>query len=205
MKSGTVIRIVVCLAVFALVFPLGFNAARAMDERARMVADANRALDMRERSVAEASRPSEIGNREAETLTRTVDRSRVIPENGTIAVTDSTFSLAYDELYNNREKYYGREIEIAGFIEAQDGLPSGEFLIGRNLLWCCQDDMYFIGFLAVSAPGDAPKPGESVRVSGTIEAMAYTDDESGKTFDVPAIRVRDMERVGNLQREVFPY
>lgn len=150
-------------------------------------------------------RPSGVGNALGEGLLRKVERPAAVPKTGLIGVEDETFSAAYDELYDHRDDYYGREIELSGYVLHQDDLASGTFLVGKDLLWCCENDKYFIGFLAI-APADGTVPGadEEVYVRGVLEPAAYTNPENGQTFVVPAIRCSSVRKVQGLVRTVFP-
>ena len=130
-----------------------------------------------------------------------VPQSR-IPATGVITLDDETFSSGYDELYDHRESYYGRELTVTGYVE-RENLPSGQFLIGRDLVWCCAADEYFIGFLALT-DGPVPRPGSALLVSGRIEPAPYKDPSTGETFDVPSIRVKRIERAPKFSREVYP-
>lgn len=150
-----------------------------------------------------AERPSTIGDELAESFLRTVPRPMTIAEAGLIIVKDETFSAAYDELYDNRDKYYGRDIEVAGYVLREAGLEPGAFLLGRDLLWCCEDDLYFIGFVVASA-SQLPADDTTVRVRGRIEARPYTDPESGKTFTVPAVIAERIDPEPGVPRRVYP-
>jgi len=86
----------------------------------------------------------------------------------------------------------------------QEGLEQGGFLVGRNLLWCCSTDNYFIGFLAFF-DGRIPAEGESVHVRGTIEAATYTNQETGNVFTVPAIRIASLAPAADVSPMVYPY
>lgn len=147
-------------------------------------------------------KPVGVGNANAETLLRDVERKPAVPASGVIKLSDETFSPGYDEIYNNREKYYGREISVSGYVET-DKLPSGQFLVGRDLVWCCQVDKYFIGFLVLT-DGTVPAPDSELRVTGILEATSYKDPDSGKTFNVPAIRAKTIEKAPKFSRDVFP-
>ena len=125
-----------------------------------------------------------------------------IPATGVISLDDETFASGYDELYDHRESYYGRELSVSGYVESEN-LPPGQFLIGRDLMWCCAADEYFIGFLALT-DGTVPRAGSALLVSGTIEPAPYKDPSTGKTFDVPAIRVKRIARAPKFSREVYP-
>lgn len=150
----------------------------------------------------ERDRPADVGNADAEALIRNVERKPAVPATGIISLSDETFSPGYDEIYDNREKYYGREISVSGYVET-DNLPAGQFLVGRDLVWCCQEDKYFIGFLVVT-DGTVPEANAELRVTGVFEAVNYTDPETGKTFLVPAIRVKTTEPAPKFNRQVFP-
>jgi uncharacterized membrane protein YcgQ (UPF0703/DUF1980 family) len=153
--------------------------------------------------AVQADRPAQVGNAEAEAFLRKVERKEIVPASGPIRVVDEIFSAAYDELYDNRDKYYGREIELAGYVQRQDGLEEGAFLVGRKLLWCCELDAYFIGFLVLGS-GPVPAEGSAVRVRGRLEAAPYANPDNGKTFTVPAIRVESIERAEGVPLNVFP-
>lgn len=153
--------------------------------------------------TADPSRPAEVGNAAAENFLRKVDRPSAVPARGLIRLEDETFSAAYDELYDHRAEYYGREIELAGVVVTQEGLRPGEFLIGRKLLWCCEYDMYFIGFLAYSN-GSTPEEGDKIRVRGSLGPREYRDPETGKSFKVPAVEVERVFPEPDLSERVYP-
>lgn len=148
-------------------------------------------------------RPADVGNAAGEAFLRKLERPAAVPASGPIRVKDETFSAAYDELYDHRDAYYGRGIELSGYVMAQEELGSGGFLVGRDLLWCCEDDKYFIGFLVFS-DGPAPAAGSSVAVRGVLEAAEYRNPENGKTFTVPAIRASYVGPAEGLFKTVYP-
>jgi hypothetical protein len=84
-----------------------------------------------------------------------------------------------------------------------DGLGGGAFLIGRSLIWCCEDDADFVGYLAFGAD-PLPEDGATLRISGLLERRLYTDAERGRTFDVPAIRIRASEPAQDFSPTVYP-
>jgi len=120
--------------------------------------------------------------------TLSIDDFPPIPESGTLKPGDTDFILYFDKLYEDKEQYYGRRIELSGMVLHDAALAADEFLIGRNLLWCCEDDSYFVGFLAFGLP-QLPEDGASLRLEGWLEPRPYTDSDTGRSFDVPAIRI----------------
>lgn len=127
----------------------------------------------------------------------------LIPEDGLLAPDDYGFMAYFDRLYEEKERYYGREIELSGLVLIDEHLGPGEFMLGRNFIWCCESDSYFVGFLLfgwTSLPAD----GSLVRVRGWLEPRQYTDPERGTSFEVPAIRVSRLEAAGNFSINVYP-
>lgn len=166
-------------------------------------AEGFRAAETKEATASiRRDRPEEVGNETAEHLLMNVEKTPCIPKTGRIELQDDTFSPGYDELYDHRADYYGREIEFSGYVRT-DNVPEGQFLLGRDVLWCCEADKYYIGFLILS-PGAIPQEGAEVRVRGTIEPVLYTNAESGKSFTVPAIREESRIAAPKFSRQVLP-
>jgi putative membrane protein len=116
---------------------------------------------------------------------------------------DDDFMSYYELLYKDKERYYGRTIEFAGIVMRDDSLGGDEFLIGRSLIWCCEDDADFVGYLALGVDL-LPKDGTALRISGVIERRQYTDAERGRTFDVPAIRISSLAPALDFSPTVYP-
>lgn len=127
----------------------------------------------------------------------------VLPDEGIIRITDELFPAAYDELYERRDEYYGREIELSGYVLAEEGLGPGGFLIGRDYTRPGEEEDFFIGYLAF-VDGKAPAEGSSIRVTGRLEPRDYASPENGTTFTVPAIRVDRVYPAAGLSRRVYP-
>ena len=130
-------------------------------------------------------------------------RAALFPKEGTIEIDDTGFLAAYDEIYDNRDAYYGRSVVVSGYVEYQEGLGAGEFLVGRDLLWCCEDDMDYIGYL-VRAEGTPPSEGSELKIEGILKPMAYYNEESKKTITVPGIDQVRRSAVEGLARIVYP-
>lgn len=153
-------------------------------------------------SSIKRDRPEEIGNATAERLLINVEKIPCIPKTGPILLQDDNFSAGYDEIYDNRDAYYGREIEFSGFVYTE-GISEEQFLLGRNVMWCCAADAFYIGFLVIPL-GERPEEDEDIRVKGILEPVLYTDPESGRTFTVPAVREISRMSAPKYSRDVFP-
>lgn len=153
-------------------------------------------------------RPADVGDARADEFFRATAQSGpalsfVPPKTGLITIEDEIFTLAYDEIYEKRALYYGREILLGGFVLYQEGLSPGEFLLGRKLVTCCDEHAYFIGFVAEA---DGPPPPEYSRweATGVIEERPYVDPDRGMSFTVPAIRIRALRAAPGLAEAVSP-
>ncbi len=147
-------------------------------------------------------RQATVGNEGVDKLIKNDEYEPVVPPTGIIALSDRTFSLGYDEIYDHREKYSGREISVSGYVD-KDNLPQGQFLVGRDLVWCCQNDMYFIGFLVLT-DGKIPDANAELRVTGFLEPVSYADPKTKETFLVPAIRAKKIESAPKFSHQVSP-
>lgn len=150
----------------------------------------------------ERDRPEEVGNTAAERLLMNVETAPSVPKTGSILLQDDNFSAGYDEIYDNRDDYYGREIEFSGFV-ITNGIREGQFLLGRNVMWCCAADAFYIGFLVIPQ-GERPPADSDIRIKGVLEPALYTDPDSEKTFTVPAVREVIRMPAPKYSRDVFP-
>ncbi len=127
-------------------------------------------------------------------------QNRLFQDSVMIELTEENYSRAYQEIYDYREEYYGRPIRLDGYVTWQDSGQTDQFLIGRDLFWCCESDVYFIGFVVIS--DETPNERTELAVTGTLEAVPYTDPESGKTFLVPAIKAEKLQPAGKPVNQV---
>jgi len=157
--------------------------------------------DVTAASFEDYYKPEELDNPATENISTEDESDTLLIPSGKITFTDDTFAKLYDEIYDRRDSYYGREIDIAGFVMHEETEGMKNLLIGRNLLWCCEDDMFFIGFLVLT---DHPYPEEdsSVRVKGTIKPAEYTNPD-GKRLTVPAIKAESIHTAENVSPKVY--
>ncbi len=132
------------------------------------------------------------------------DRARAaIPPRGVIRPDDETFDAVHRELHAHLERYLGREIELAGTVTLQGVGSRREFLVGRMLQWCCENDRVFIGLLT-RAPEGRPKEGARIRVRGVLASGVYRNPETGKEMIVPLIRAKETREDRGYSEVVYP-
>ncbi|CAM3686353.1 TIGR03943 family protein [Aeromicrobium ponti] len=113
-----------------------------------------------------------------------------------IKMDDFVFSLYYEEISKDINKFKGREIEFQGFVYKEEGLNSNQLVVSRFLITHCVADASMIGFL--SELEDAPKLYDNmwIKVTGVIDAATYNGAE------LPLIKIKKWEEI---EEPFIPY
>ncbi|MEK3854824.1 TIGR03943 family putative permease subunit [Cytobacillus sp. FSL H8-0458] len=132
----------------------------------------------------------EISNEEFEQLKKELYSAPAIK------MDDKVFSLYYEEISMDIEKFIGREIEFQGFIYKEEGLDSNQLVISRFLITHCVADASMIGFL--SEMEEAPELYDNmwVKVSGVIDKASYNGTE------LPVIKIKEWKEI---EEPFIPY
>lgn len=132
----------------------------------------------------------EISNEEFEQLKKDLYSASAIK------MDDKVFSLYYEEISKDIDKFIGREIEFQGFIYKEEGLASNQLVISRFLITHCVADASMIGFL--SELEEAPDLYDNmwVKVSGVIDKAAYNGTE------MPMIKIKEWKEI---EEPFIPY
>jgi putative membrane protein len=81
---------------------------------------------------------------------------------------DASYWALYNRIYDHPQEAAGHQIRIQGFVYRESSWPAGEFLVARQLMWCCAADMGVVGF-RVQAHGQAiPVENQWVNVRGEL-------------------------------------
>lgn len=197
--------VVAAAGIAALVLALAPLARRGFGSSGpAATADAAASPDAAADAAAPAApRPSGVGDATGDAFQDLVPKRFALPAAGIVAIGDADFAAAYDAIYDGRDAAYGREVELEGYVLRQEGLVEGSYLIGRDLIWCCEDDAYFIGYLVLD-DGPVPEEGTPLRVRGVFRKAAYASAEGGMDILVPAIRVEARSPAPDLKRRVRP-
>lgn len=68
-----------------------------------------------------------------------------------IAIEDRDYAIWYRDLGEELEKYDGKTVRFKGQVSVSDELPADSFVIGRQLMNCCADDITFAGLIVEKA------------------------------------------------------
>jgi putative membrane protein len=96
----------------------------------------------------------------------------IITDN-TITIDDKNFVNWISELDNNPGEYVGMTLELVGYVYKSGEFESDEFVVGRNMMWCCAADIQMIGCLCRYGKADELEEYCWVRVAGTLSTATW--------------------------------
>ena len=144
-----------------------------------------------------------------ETLLAQREERQRIPPRGTIVLNDDNFLVIQEHIYEDPSRFTGRTIEMSGRAQKDTGpgiFPENRILVGRDIVWCCENDMVFTGFLVLLPEGLAlPEEGSGVIVTGKIEEVFWTAPGKKSQIRVPAIRASSCLPFEGFSSRLFPY
>lgn len=85
-----------------------------------------------------------------------------------IRIQPEDYAIWYQDISEEPDKYKGKTIQIGGFTMLRDKLPSGSFILGRQLMTCCVDDISFAGMVCTGYDVDKLKDDQWVEVTAKI-------------------------------------
>ena len=89
-----------------------------------------------------------------------------------IQIEDMDYGIWYMDVIDHPERYDGKVVEFRGKIMKSRRLASDEFIVGRNAMTCCEDDMTFLGYVCRSKHAAVLKTGQWIEIKGQI-SFAY--------------------------------
>lgn len=85
-----------------------------------------------------------------------------------IVIEDRDFALWYRDLADSMPNYNGKTVTFLGLVAKNDRLPKNGFVIGRQIMTCCADDITYSGLLCENG-GEKVKEGDWIRLQAKIE------------------------------------
>ncbi len=129
-------------------------------------------------------------------------KNGAVPATGPIVLGQNNYYPAYQELYGNPAAFAGRTIHATGFVYRGRTEPAGQFIMARELMWCCAADAVAIGFITQSGQTSALRNSEWVAVTGTLATTSYVDRYTQVKSTVPLIKV---SRIDHLKGPDFEF
>ena len=67
-----------------------------------------------------------------------------------IEIADNDYALWYRDLSENTQNYIGKTLKFKGIVGRDPQLGDKQFIIGRHIMTCCEDDIAFSGLICKS-------------------------------------------------------
>jgi len=83
-------------------------------------------------------------------------------------IADRDYAIWYRDMDEDMDKYQGKVVKVKGICADSSKLPAGTFVIGRQIMTCCEADIQPAG-LACEMNGPKPAPRSWVMVTAKIE------------------------------------
>lgn len=85
-----------------------------------------------------------------------------------IVIEDRDFALWYRDLADSMPSYDGKTVTFLGLVSKNERLPKDGFVVGREIMTCCVDDITYSGLLCENG-GKKLKKGDWIRLTAKIE------------------------------------
>ena len=84
-----------------------------------------------------------------------------------IVIEDRDYALWYRDLADSMPNYDGKTVTFLGQVSKNDRVPKHGFVIGRQIMTCCADDITYSGLLCENG-GDGLSTGDWIRLTAKI-------------------------------------
>lgn len=86
-----------------------------------------------------------------------------------IDIADEDYALWYRDLGENMDTYDRKTVSFKGRVVIERELPAGAFIIGRDVMTCCADDITYAGLVAYSNLPFSAKSNSWVQITATVK------------------------------------
>lgn len=86
-----------------------------------------------------------------------------------IEMEEYDFGLWYADVMSNPNKYENKRIKLMGKVTKQESFPENFFVLGRDAMTCCQDDINFIGVICKCAGDKIPESNSWIEATASIK------------------------------------
>lgn len=85
-----------------------------------------------------------------------------------IEVGDDDFAIWYRDVSEEMDKYHGKTVKVKGLVAKNQKLPNDAFVIGRDIMTCCADDIKYAGMLVEGTSRFSAKHGDWIVLTAKI-------------------------------------
>lgn len=113
-----------------------------------------------------------------------------------IQIADQDYAVWYRDLGEELDKYDGKTVRFKGQAALSDELPEGSFIIGRQMMNCCAEDLTFAGLIVENCTRGGIENGGWVSLTASIAVREHPGyDRPGPVLS--AIEVEPAEAAEN--------
>ncbi len=93
-----------------------------------------------------------------------------------IEIGDTDYALWYRDMTEEMKKYQGKTVSFLAMVarSKEVSLPKDQFVIGRNVMTCCIDDIRYAGLVCEYPGADAFAAGDWVRVKAKLQIKHHS-------------------------------
>ena len=95
-----------------------------------------------------------------------------------ISVGKDDYLIWYIDTLDNMERYLGKTVEYTGVVAKPDYFREGCFVVGNEVMTCCEDDMQFLGFVCKYDKAEFLKEGNTVKIQCEVHCEYAEEYES---------------------------
>ena len=122
-----------------------------------------------------------------------------------IIVTDDNYYEIYNKIFDNLECLAGKKIEVSGYIFREKKFKQTEFIVARDLMWCCAADIALIGFYCDVDNPDYFKVNDWIKVFGVLDKHMYHNEDLNKDYYIASIKIESVEKINPPVNEyIYP-
>lgn len=111
---------------------------------------------------------------------------------------DYDFGAWYVDVTESPSKYEGKKIRVKGIAHTDPQYPKNIFVIGRNAMTCCEDDISFLGVLCKSDKALEFDGKQWIEIEGVIHKQFIAEEQQ----EIPFLHVKDYKLVDKIEDEL---
>lgn len=113
-----------------------------------------------------------------------------------ITIKDEDFGIFYIDTFDNRQEYQDKTIIFNAWVVKSDKLKKDEFIAGRKVLTCCNNDIQLYGFLVTSSLGKDLKNDSWVKLKARC-SIEYNEDYDEEEIILYPIEINIIDEIEN--------
>ena len=119
-----------------------------------------------------------------------------------ISINEEDYPIFYMDTFDNRKMYDGKIVEYEAMVFLSDKLEKNQFIAGRMVMSCCEDDMQLFGFLVKSMLNKKLQDKSWIKIKAkmSIEYSSTYDEEEIVLTPIEITEIKDKESILDLSK-----